>query len=321
METSARITKVKAAFETRTVVLRLDALHSSRPLPGTATSSKKFLQILASIATVGLVEPLIVVPDSADIGCYRILDGRLRVEALKRLNIEEAMCLISTDDEAYTYNKHVNRLTPAQDARMIAKAVERGVPRDRIASVLGVDTYTIKRRAGLLQGICPEAASLLADKNCPGTTFSAIKLMKPIRQLEAAELMCGQGNFSSAFAKAILAATPENQLERPPSTTGKSEDDLTTQLARLEKELATLQTNAALTDEQYGIDQLHLTVSATYIASLLKSDAVSEWLMEKYPEIAVQFQAIAHGIAAPTEHKKTVKLQFKRRQHATGPIN
>ena len=321
METLNSIVKVKSAFESQTVMLKLDALRSSRPLPGTATSSKKFLQILASIATVGLVEPLIVVPDPADSGCYRILDGRLRVEALQRLNVQEVTCLISTDDEAYTYNKHVNRLSAAQDARMIAKVIECGVPRDRIASALGVDSYTIKRRAGLIDGICPEAAALLADKNCPGTTFAAIKLMKPIRQLEAAELMCGQGNFSSAFAKAILAATPENLLEPPSATTRKSENDLATQLARLEKELATLQSNAMQTDEQYGIDHLHLTVSANYISSLLSSDAVSGWLTEKYPEIAVQFQAIAHEVAAPTEHKKAVKLQFKRRLHAAGPLS
>ncbi|WP_302674771.1 plasmid partitioning protein RepB C-terminal domain-containing protein [Trinickia violacea] len=179
----------------------------------------------------------------------------------------------------------------------------------------------MKRRAGLIDGICPEAAALLADKNCPGTTFTAIKLMKPIRQLEAAELMCGQGNFSSAFAKAIRAATPENLLKPQSATTHKSEDDLATQLAKLEKELATLQSNATQTDEQYGIDHLHLTVSATYISSLLTSDAVSGWLTEKYPEIAVEFQAIARGVAAPTEHKKAVRLQFKRRQHAAGPIN
>lgn len=232
---------VRAAFEREPLMIRLDELHSSRPLPNTAAASRKFLNILASIATVGLVEPLAVARVQGELTPFRVLDGRLRIEALRRLGIEEALCLISTDDESYTYNKHINRLTPAQDARMISRAIERGVLRERIAAVLGIDEVTVKRRASLLEGICPEVAGLLADRNCPGTTFATLKQMKPLRQLEAAELMCGQGNFSSAFAKAILAATPDTLLEQSAPVLRQSDSDLSLQLVRLEKELATLQ--------------------------------------------------------------------------------
>ena len=198
---------LKAAFESQPVMLELNALDSSRALPNTATSGKKFLQILASIAKIGLVEPLIVVRVEDREKSFRILDGRLRVEALRRLGVSQALCIIATDDESYTYNKHISRLTSAQDARMIAKAIERGVPRERIASVLGIEVGTVKRRSSLLDGISDEAAALLADKACPATTFKALKQMKPSRQMEAVELMCGQGNFTSAFARAIVAAT------------------------------------------------------------------------------------------------------------------
>jgi RepB plasmid partitioning protein len=46
---------------------------------------------------------------------------------------------------------------------MIARAVSHGVSRERIASVLGVDVTTVNRKATLLDGLCPEAISLLAD--------------------------------------------------------------------------------------------------------------------------------------------------------------
>lgn len=284
---------LKAAFEIQPVVLQLDVLRSTRPLPGMATASKKFLQILASVATVGLVEPIVVARIADSQSTFRILDGRLRVEALRRLSITEATCLVATDDEAYTYNKHINRLTAAQDARMIAKAIERGVPRERIASVLGIDLNTVKRRASLLDGVSPEAASLLADKNCPATTFNTLKLMKPTRQLEAVELMCGQGNFTSAFAKAILAATPQMQLEARPATSRRSRNELTGQLGKLERELALLQANVTQTDEHYGIEHLHLTVSTAYIATLMGNENVSRWMAGRHPELAVQFDVIS----------------------------
>ncbi|MFL9954392.1 ParB N-terminal domain-containing protein [Paraburkholderia nemoris] len=78
-------------------MLRLDALVSSRHLPNNVVSSRKFLQILASISTVGLVEPVIVARIVDDEGRFRILDGRLRVEAVRRLNSTEVLLLICTE--------------------------------------------------------------------------------------------------------------------------------------------------------------------------------------------------------------------------------
>ncbi|RKF36719.1 plasmid partitioning protein RepB C-terminal domain-containing protein [Paraburkholderia fungorum] len=284
---------LRAAFERQPIMLQLDALVSSRPLPHNVISSRKFLQILASIAAVGLVEPVFVARIADDEGRFRILDGRLRVEAVRRLNSTEVLCLVATDDEAYTYNKHIGRLTSAQDARMIAKAIERGVARERIATVLGIDINTVKRRAELLDGISGEAATLLADKACPATTFNALKRMKPLRQLQAVELMCGQGNFTSAFARAIVAATPPEQLEQSSGTRRKSENEVMTQLAKLERELATLQDTVAQTDERYGIEHLHLAVSAAYVATLVNNEHVSCWLNERHPDFAAQFEAIS----------------------------
>ncbi|WP_254358639.1 plasmid partitioning protein RepB C-terminal domain-containing protein [Paraburkholderia sp. CNPSo 3281] len=77
----------------------------------------------------------------------------------------------------------------------------------------GIEVGTAQRWSSLLDGISDGAAALLADKACPATTFKALKQMKPSRQMEAVELMCGQGNFTSAFARAIVAATPPEQLE------------------------------------------------------------------------------------------------------------
>ena len=117
----------------------------------------KYAQIVASIGEIGIVEPTGVTRDRNDPGKYLLLDGHLRIEALKDSGETEVVCLISIEDEAFTYNKRVNRIAIIQEHRMILKAIERGVSEERIAKSLNVDVASIKRKRRLLDGICSEA--------------------------------------------------------------------------------------------------------------------------------------------------------------------
>lgn len=78
----------------------------------TAKSSRKYRQIAASITEIGLVEPPVVArhPEAAD--TWLLLDGHMRIEVLKDSGAHEVECLISTDDEAFTYNRQISRLAP-----------------------------------------------------------------------------------------------------------------------------------------------------------------------------------------------------------------
>ncbi|MNF03335.1 RepB plasmid partitioning protein [compost metagenome] len=70
--------------------------------------------------------------------------------------------------------------------------------------------------------------------------FEILKKMRPPRQIEAADLMINANNYSVAYASAILAGTPRNQLaepDKPKSIKGMTADAI----ARMEKELARLQ--------------------------------------------------------------------------------
>ena len=111
----------------------------------------KYAQIAASIREVGIVEPPVVARDRSDPGKYLLLDGHLRIEVLKDMGETDVVCLVSTDDEAFTYNKRVNRLAMIQEHRMILKAVERGVPEERIAKALNVDVHSITRKRRCLR--------------------------------------------------------------------------------------------------------------------------------------------------------------------------
>ncbi|QXX76124.1 plasmid partitioning protein RepB C-terminal domain-containing protein [Methylovirgula sp. HY1] len=287
--------RIKLAFEAASVTLTLDRIIPLKAVPPGLKSSKKYAQILNSVRAVGLVEAPVVTPDREHPDGYYLLDGHLRLEALKDLNILEVECLVSTDDEAYTFNKRVSRLAAIQEHRMIARAIERGVSEERIAEALGLDPVSVRRRFRLLDGISPEATALLADKQCPIKTFDILRQMMPDRQIEAAELMIGQGNFSAVFAEALLAATPEKRLagtkrrRRSKRVAGITPE----QIARMERELMNLQSQVRSVEESYGLDNLHLTVAKGYVARLLANASILDFLSRNRPEYLSEFRSVA----------------------------
>jgi ParB-like chromosome segregation protein Spo0J len=169
-------------FEERTIQVKLVELRPLKLIPDEVRKSAKYKQISASIAEIGLVEPPVVARSREEIGKFLLLDGHLRVEVLREQGVTEVCCLISTDDEAFTYNKRVNRIAIIQEHRMILKAIENGVSEERIARSLNVDIGSIRRRRKLLDGICAEAADLLKEKHIALNTFSELKKLGPIRQ-------------------------------------------------------------------------------------------------------------------------------------------
>jgi len=281
--------EIKVGFDSQTIDLRTNQIIAIKLVTPAARASQKFRQIVASIKEVGVIEPLAVSPQKN--GKYILLDGHMRFEALKELGEEEVTCLISTDDEAFTYNKHISRLSTVQEHRMILRAVQRGVSEEKIAQALNVDVANIVRKRTLLEGICPEASELLKDKMVAAATFPILKRMKAFRQIEAATLMNDAGVHSTSYAKALLAATPKDQLtdpEKPKKIKGLDED----QMARMESEMASLQREYRLIEENYGTDVLNLTLAKGYLGTLLGNARIVRYLAQNHAEILAQFQKI-----------------------------
>ena len=286
--------RVRLAFERESVVVAVGNLVPLKMLRYGTKDTKKYSQIVRSIRAIGLVEPPVVTPNPHESGTYFLLDGQLRIEALKDLGITEVECIISTDDETYTYNKKVNRIVPVQEHRMIMRAVERGVSEAQIAEALGWDITSVRRRSHMLNGICGDATELLKDSPCAMAVFDMLRKMVPLRQIEAAELMLGQNNFSAGFARALLAATPENQLaERRTAKSNGSTTVTSEQIARMERELVNLQSQIKSFEETYGVDNLHLTVAKGYVGKLLANGRVVRWLSQHRHEYLSELQAIA----------------------------
>lgn len=292
--------KVAIAFEPDSVLLHLSDILPVKQLPATLKKSRKYQQILASIQEVGIIEPPVVARQKGRKGKFLLLDGHSRIEVLKGLDVSEVTCLVATDDEAFTYNKRINRLATVQEHKMILKAIERGVSEDRIAKTLDVNVASIRHKRRLLDGICPETAEILKDKHCPINTFHSLKKMKPMRQVEVAELMISMNNFSVTYGKALLAATPQSQMVdsgKPKSFKGISPE----QIARMEKEMASLQHEIKLIEDSYGPDHLNLVLARGYLVSLLNNSKVSRYLTQNHSEILSEFQKISEAASMGSE--------------------
>ena len=90
---------VKLAFEPDTIDLAIEQLVPLKVLRPGAKESKKYAQIRGSIKAIGLVEAPVVARNLDDAAKFFLLDGHMRIEALKDLGIQRVECLISTDDE------------------------------------------------------------------------------------------------------------------------------------------------------------------------------------------------------------------------------
>jgi ParB-like chromosome segregation protein Spo0J len=261
------------AFEQTELRIAIADIQPLKLVSDAVKKASKYAQIAASIREVGIVEPPVVARDRGEPGKYLLLDGHSRVEILKDLGETDVVCLVSTDDEAFTYNKHVNRIAPIQEHRMILKAVEQGVSQERIANVLNVDVQSIRRKRHLLAGICAEVAEILKDKHLAIQTFSELKKMAPLRQIEAAELMVAMNKYTIGYARSLLAATPQSQLvesTKPKRVKGLSEE----QVALMEQESVNLEREFKIAEKDYGTDHLDLVLTNGYLGKLLANARV-----------------------------------------------
>ena len=291
MVRSRRPRSINMAFEKDLVRLPLEQICPLYAVRKETKDTVKYRQVVASIKEVGLVEPLIVVRDQSDPEKYMLLDGHVRLAILTDLGEQDAPCQVSTDDEAFTYNKRISRLATIQEHKMILMALERGVPEERLARALNVNVRSLQDKKRLLDGICPEAAELLKDKQVALTGFRVLKKMKPLRQIEAAQLMVAMNKFTVNYARSLLAATPAGQLkdpEKPKGLKGLSRQ----QLELMERESANLERELRLVEDTYGSDHLDLVLARGYVSKLITNARVTRYLEMYHPEFLPEFEKI-----------------------------
>ena len=203
----------EVAFELKTVLIPIVAISPKADFIPEVRKSRKYRQIAASIEHVGLIEPLIVSPVGD--GTFLLLDGALRLDILKERQDATVRCILSTDDEGYTYNKRVSHLSNIGEHYMILKALSNGVSEQMISTSLNVDVETIRRKRSLLDGICPEAIQLLTNRRVSVHAYGFLRRMKPLGQIQAAERMIHANNYSATMAKTLLTITKPELVAQP----------------------------------------------------------------------------------------------------------
>ncbi len=151
---------VEMTFEKEETRIGIADIHPLYLVTAATRQTIKYKRSAASIREIGVIEPIVVARDRSDPRKYLLLDGHLRLDVLKDRGATGIDCLISTDDEAFTYNKRISRLAIIQEHKMILKAIERGVPQARLARALNINVSSLQEKTRLLDGICPEAAGV-----------------------------------------------------------------------------------------------------------------------------------------------------------------
>jgi hypothetical protein len=287
---SHRRKPVRAAFEPRTILLPLDSIAWLRQVGADIRKTAKYAQIEASVAEIGLVEPPVVARERLRAGGFILLDGHLRLAVLKDRGETEVNCLVATDDEAFTFNRRIARLAMIQENRMILAALDRGVPEEKLARALNISLSSLRAKRNLLAGICAEAAELLKDRHVAQNAFFELKRMKPLRQVEAAELMVAMNRFTVGYVSSLVAATPRSQLIEKRKRKSRS---LGADRVRLmEREAAGLDREFRRIEQGFGVLHLDLVLAKAYVGRLLANVRVVRYLAEHQSEILSHFQKL-----------------------------
>ena len=280
--------KGKVAFE-----MRKREVELSRLLPTKVVKSPsnivRYRAILASIPEIGLIEPLMVFPQGEN---WLVLDGHLRLLALKQLGKTTAEVIVASEDERFTYNARVNRLPPIQAHRMIVKAIRNGVKPERLAAAVYMPVHAVMALLNLLDGINPEAAEMLKDKHMTADAIRLLRKVTGLRQLEIADVLISANNFSKSYVEALVLSSPRDQMLSPQE--GKKKSGMTAEeVARMEREMEALEQDFKAIEGNYTENMMSLTIARGYIKRLLENNRVLRYLREHHGDLLTEFEAIA----------------------------
>jgi len=295
---------VKLAFDATIVSVPIEMVLPRHLIPENILKGVKYQRIAASVAEVGVIEPVVVSPLKDQAGIYMLLDGHLRLNALRDLGVSMVACIVASDDEGFTYNKRINHLATIQEHFMIVAALKGGASREKLAVSLNMDIRRIEQRRTMLDGICPEVVELLKERpNINTGIFKVLKKMKPARQISVVGLMLSVNNLTNSYAQALLAGTRAADLKDGPK--GKQMSGLTPeQMARIEREAETLQVDFKAVESRHGDDVLNLMIACGYLAKLLRNSAVERYIAKRDADLVEQLRAI---IAATSPDREWVQ--------------
>lgn len=288
---------VELAFIPKPMMVPIDNVLPSHKPPIGLLETKKYRMVVTSIKEIGLIEPLAVSPVDRKTGQHVLLDGHIRLLALRELGHTEVTCLVATDDESYTYNNRINRLSSVQEHFMMRRAIDRGISPERLSKALCVDLGQINRKVTLLDGVCPEAVHLLKDRQFSPEVTAALRRMKPTRQVEAVELMIAANSITVSYARALELASAKEMLvagKRPRKGRGIDQE----QVDRMEREMSGVQDQYRMIEQGFGEDMLNLVLARGYVAKLVDNKSVFRYLERNHGAVLEQLMGLVNSTSA-----------------------
>jgi RepB plasmid partitioning protein/ParB-like nuclease domain len=271
----------KNAFGRYIVTLPVSQIIAQTEPTAAMKNTACFKQIASSLEHIGLIEPLVVFEQSQ--GQFLLVDGHTRLAILKARGVDQVACILARDDEGYTYNRRVSHVSPITQHFMLLRVLENGVSEERIAAALNVDIRSVRQKRDMLKGICPEAVALLEGRRLGVRAFSALRKMKPLRQIESAEHMVASNNFTLPFLRAILLVTKPDMLTSKDSK-GTNDAGIAVEHSQLEREHGDLVRDLKTVEKSFGVDMLTLAVSLKYLERIMRNSKVKRYLERSCPE-------------------------------------
>jgi hypothetical protein len=229
-----------------------------------------------------------------------------RAEAI---GLRPGPCLVATDDESYTYNNRINRLSSIQEHLMIRRAVERGVTPERLAKALGRGHQPHHQEAEPARRDLPGSRRAAADSTFSANLGAVLRKMKPTRQVECVELMVSANN--------ITVPTPRLWWPPRPATCWSArqaqEDDRRHRRSDGQDGARNGQPGKQfkLAEQSYGQDILNLVLAKGYLAKLLANEAIRA-LTQKHPDMLNEFGASSSHDAGQVNGQAPWTLRRRR---------
>lgn len=278
------------AFEPQRISLRIDQILPIRLVKKPHKAFSRYRTMVNTVRLHGIIEPLVVCRQKS--GSFLLLDGHLRLAAVKEIGLKSVDCIVATDDESFTYNAKINRISPVQEHRMIVQAIRNGVSSEKIASALNRTVDDVEAYTQLLDGIAQETIDIIKDRRISIGAIKILKRVTPVRQIEMVELMSAVNNFAESYARALLANTPVEFLtereKRRRKANPKTED-----LEQIEKEVREMMGDFKAAEEAHGERVLQFSFIRAYVKKLLDNAKVVRYLNSHHSDILAQFEDIA----------------------------
>ena len=208
----------------------------------------------------------------------------MRYYALQEIGASEADCIVSLDDERYTFDAQINFLNAIQRSKMITKAVKNGLSPARIARTLNIDIKKIESDMNITDGVDERAKELLKTSPVSNGVLNVLKKVKPVRQVQMAEAMINNNNFSVDYARGLYLSTGK-ALRNDNSGTIARRFIHSEMIESMGFERSNVQARVKEVIPKYNKDVFELTTIIAFLRKLLADPILSSYLSKHFSDI------------------------------------